>query len=40
MAGGVLVAVGLSMTANFVVFAIPIILAGIATMMIRNPDIR
>lgn len=40
MVGGVLVAVGLSMTANFVVFAIPIILAGIATMMIRNPDIR
>ena len=40
MAGGVLVAVGLSMTANFVVFAIPIILAGIATMMIRNQDIK
>jgi len=40
MVGGVLVAVGLSMTANFVVFAIPIILAGIATMMIRNQDIR
>lgn len=40
MTGGVLVAVGLSMTANFIVFAIPIILAGIATMMIRDQGVR
>ncbi len=40
MAGGVLVAVGLSMTANFIVFAIPIILAGIATLMIRDKGVR
>ncbi len=40
MAGGLLVAVGLSMTANFIVFAIPIILAGIATLMIRDKGVR
>ena len=38
--GGFLIASGLSMTANFMVFAVPTLLAGIATFMIKTDKIR
>ncbi len=38
--GGVLIGAGLSMTANFMVFAIPTLLAGVATFMIQSKEIR
>jgi MFS transporter, AAHS family, 4-hydroxybenzoate transporter len=38
--GGLLIGAGLSMTANFMIFAIPTILAGVATLMIKSPEIR
>ena len=37
--GGVLIGAGLSMTANFMVFAIPTLLAGIATFFIKSREI-
>jgi MFS transporter, AAHS family, 4-hydroxybenzoate transporter len=38
--GGILVGAGLSMTANFIVFAIPTLLAGVATFMIQSKEIH
>jgi MFS transporter, AAHS family, 4-hydroxybenzoate transporter len=38
--GGLLIGTGLSMTGNFIIFAIPTILAGIATLLIKSPEIR
>ena len=38
--GGFLIAAGLSMTANFMVFAIPTLLAGIATFGIKSTEIK
>ena len=38
--GGLLIGAGLSMTANFMIFAIPTLLAGVATFMIKSPEIR
>lgn len=38
--GGILIGAGLSMTANFMVFAIPTLLAGVATFMIQSKEIR
>jgi MFS transporter, AAHS family, 4-hydroxybenzoate transporter len=38
--GGFLIAAGLSMTANFMIFAVPTLLAGIATFMIQSDKIR
>ncbi len=38
--GGFLIAAGFSMTANFMVFAVPTLLAGIATFMIQSTKIR
>ncbi len=38
--GGLLIGAGLSMTANFMIFAIPTLLAGLATLMIKSPGIR
>lgn len=38
--GGVLIGAGLSMTANFMVFAIPTLLAGVATFMIQSKEIH
>jgi MFS transporter, AAHS family, 4-hydroxybenzoate transporter len=40
LVGGYLIASGLSMTANFMVFAVPTLLAGIATFMIKSYKIR
>jgi MFS transporter, AAHS family, 4-hydroxybenzoate transporter len=37
--GGILIGAGLSMTANFMIFAIPTILAGIATLLIKSKEI-
>lgn len=39
MLGGLLIAAGLSMTSNFIIFAIPIIIAGFATLMVRSPQL-
>lgn len=36
--GGTLVGMGLSMTANFIVFALPLLVAAIATLLIKSPD--
>ena len=33
--GGTLVGMGLSLTANFIVFAIPLLVSGVATMLVR-----
>lgn len=38
--GGLLIGAGLSMTANFMIFAIPTLLAGIATYLIKSKEIR
>ena len=38
--GGLLIGAGLSMTANFMIFAIPTLLAGIATFMIKSKEIK
>jgi MFS transporter, AAHS family, 4-hydroxybenzoate transporter len=38
--GGILIGAGLSMTANFIVFAVPTLLAGVATLMIQSTKIR
>ena len=38
--GGLLIGAGLSMTANFMIFAIPTLLAGVATFTIKSPEIR
>lgn len=38
--GGILIGAGLSMTTNFMVFAIPTLLAGIATFMIKSEGIK
>lgn len=38
--GGFLIGAGLSMIANFMVFAIPTLLAGVATFMIQSKEIR
>ncbi len=38
--GGVLTGMGLSMATNFLIFAVPALLAGIATMMIHSSEIR
>ncbi len=38
--GGLLIGAGLSMTENFIVFAIPTLLAGIATFMIKSNKIK
>jgi MFS transporter, AAHS family, 4-hydroxybenzoate transporter len=38
--GGVFTGMGLSMNDNFIVFAIPAILAGVATLMIQSPEIK
>ena len=40
LVGGFLIAAGLSMTANFMVFAVPTLLAGIATFLIQSDKIR
>jgi MFS transporter, AAHS family, 4-hydroxybenzoate transporter len=40
LVGGFLIAAGLSMTANFMIFAVPTLLAGIATYMIKSDKIR
>jgi MFS transporter, AAHS family, 4-hydroxybenzoate transporter len=40
LVGGFLIAAGLSMTANFMVFAVPTLLAGIATFMIKSNKIQ
>jgi MFS transporter, AAHS family, 4-hydroxybenzoate transporter len=40
LVGGFLIAAGLTMTANFMVFAVPTLLAGIATFMIRTDKIQ
>lgn len=37
--GGFLIAAGLSMTANFIVFAVPTLLAGVATFLIKSKEI-
>lgn len=39
MAGGVLIGMGLSMTANFVIFAVPAVAAGVATMLIKSEEV-
>jgi MFS family permease len=36
--GGTLVGMGLTLTTNFMIFAVPLVVAGIATLMIRNRD--
>ncbi len=38
--GGLLIGAGLSMTANFMIFAVPTLLAGIATFMIKSKEIK
>ncbi len=38
--GGLLIGAGLSMTTNFMVFAVPTLLAGIATYLIKSKEIR
>ena len=38
--GGFLIAAGLSMTANFMVFAVPTLLAGLVTLMIQSKEIK
>ena len=38
--GGLLIGAGLSMTANFMIFAIPTLLAGVATFMIKSKEIK
>jgi AAHS family 4-hydroxybenzoate transporter-like MFS transporter len=38
--GGFLIASGFSMTTNFIVFSIPILLAGVITLLISSKDIR
>ena len=40
LVGGFLIAAGLTMTANFMIFAVPTLLAGIATFMIQTDKIR
>jgi MFS transporter, AAHS family, 4-hydroxybenzoate transporter len=40
LVGGFLIAAGLSMTANFMVFAVPTLLAGVATFMIKSNKIQ
>ena len=37
--GGILIGIGLSMSANFIVFAVPVVVAAIATALIRSPEI-
>jgi MFS transporter, AAHS family, 4-hydroxybenzoate transporter len=37
--GGILIGAGLSMTANFMIFAIPTLLAGVATFLIKSKEI-
>ncbi len=39
VAGGVLIGMGLSMTANFIIFAVPAVVAGIATMLIKSDEV-
>jgi MFS transporter, AAHS family, 4-hydroxybenzoate transporter len=39
-AGGILTGMGLSMTTNFMIFAVPTLLAGVATMLIGSKNIR
>ncbi len=39
MMGGILIGAGLSVTLNFVIFAIPAIAAGIATVLIKSPEV-
>jgi hypothetical protein len=34
MAGGALVAIGLSMATNFIIFSVPLVIAGIATILV------
>ncbi len=38
--GGLLIGTGLSMTDNFIIFAVPTILAGVTTLFIKSPEIR
>ncbi len=38
--GGFLIAAGLSMTANFMIFAVPTLLAGLVTLMIQSKEIK
>jgi MFS family permease len=38
--GGILIGAGLSMTANFMVFTVPTLLAGVATLMIKSNKIE
>ena len=37
--GGLLIGAGLSMTTNFIIFAVPPIIAGISAMAIRSPNV-
>jgi MFS family permease len=34
--GGVLVGMGLTLTTNFMIFALPVMVAGLSTLMVRN----
>ena len=36
--GGMLIAAGLTMSSNFIIFAIPMVVAGILTLMVRSPN--
>ncbi len=38
--GGLLIGVGLSMSANFIVFAVPVVVAAVATALIRSAEIN
>ena len=38
--GGFLIGAGLSMTTNFIIFAIPTLLAGVATLVLKSKEIR
>ncbi len=37
--GGILIGIGLSMSANFIVFAVPVVVAAVATVLIRSKEI-
>jgi MFS transporter, AAHS family, 4-hydroxybenzoate transporter len=40
MLGGILTGMGLSMTTNFIIFAVPAVIAGVMTLLISSPEIR
>ena len=37
--GGTLIGMGLSLTANFIIFSIPLLIAGVATRLIKSDDV-